>query len=255
VSGAVAEAREQTALGGRVLDQEGLSDYVWGHVSSRDPEGRGIWIKSGGLGFDEVTADNVQLVGWDGELLAGEGKRHIEYPIHTEALRARPDADAVVHVHPPHAIALMATGGELHAFSHTGGIFARPLPRYDGAVGLVTTEQEGSRLAEAIGDARGVLMTGHGVTTVGASVGVAVMTAIMLDRACRLQLLADAAGGVRAPYPRDLAVELYGHVQPDAHMLGAWHHLVRRVGARGESVPEAVHAKFATRERRMSDRS
>jgi ribulose-5-phosphate 4-epimerase/fuculose-1-phosphate aldolase len=229
VTATATELREQVALGGRVLDHEGLSDYVWGHVSARDAEGRGAWIKPGGLGFDEVTAENVQLVGWDGSVLEGAGKRHLEYPIHTEVLRARADVGAVVHVHPPHTIALMAAGEELHAFSHTGGIFARPLPIAYDAVGLVDTAEGGVRLAQALGDARAVLLAGHGVVTVGASVGVAVMTAVLLERACRLQLLADAAGGVADPYSPEQALARYAHVQPDTHMLGAWEYLVRRL--------------------------
>ena len=93
------DIRRQVALGCQALAFAGQSDLIWGHVSVRDPDGRGVWMKAAGLGFDEVTADSVILVSPDGELLEGEGKVHVEYPIHTEIIRARPDVVAVVHSH------------------------------------------------------------------------------------------------------------------------------------------------------------
>src|SRR5215475_9380220 len=101
--------RDQVALASRVLGASGHDDYVWGHVSLRDPEGRGVWMKRSGLGFEEITPADVLLVGWDGEVLDGDGPRHIEWPIHTEILRAREELNAVVHSHPPHGIAVGAT--------------------------------------------------------------------------------------------------------------------------------------------------
>jgi hypothetical protein len=56
-----------------------------------------------------------------------------------------------------------------------------------------------------------------------------VTTAIMLERACRLQLLAEGFGGVAAPLSADEARVAYAHTLPDAHMLGAWRYLSRRV--------------------------
>jgi L-ribulose-5-phosphate 4-epimerase len=221
--------RAEVALAGRVLDAEGLSEYVWGHVSARDPDGRGVWMKAAGLGFTEVTASDVMLVGWDGDVLEGGGRRHAEYPIHTEVLRRRSDAEAVVHCHPKHAIALGASGAALHAFSHAGGVFARPVPRYEGAAGLVDTPESGELVAAALGDHRALLLVGHGVVAAGASIALAVMTAIMLERACELELLAAGFGGLARPLEEDEALTAYAHVQADAHLLGAWEHLVRTV--------------------------
>ena len=90
--------RKQVALASRVLGVEDLGDFVLGHVSVRDPDGRGVWMKATGWGFEEITADRVQLLGWEGQILAGEGRRHVEYPIHTEIIRVRRDVNSVVHV-------------------------------------------------------------------------------------------------------------------------------------------------------------
>jgi len=114
------EARELVVRSGRMLERVGQGDLVWGHTSARDSAGRGVWIKPGGLGFDEVTAEDVLLLGWDGEVLIGSRSRHVEYPIHTEIMKARTDVGGIVHTHPTNAIAFAATGWPLAPLSHEG---------------------------------------------------------------------------------------------------------------------------------------
>jgi hypothetical protein len=64
-------------------------------ASARDPGGRGIWMKASTFGFDEITAEHVVLVSFDGDVLVGEHPRHLEWPIHTEVVRARPEVASV----------------------------------------------------------------------------------------------------------------------------------------------------------------
>lgn len=225
------EVRREVALGGWVLHDCGLADYVWGHVSARDPNGRGVWMKASGLGFEEVTEREVLLVDADGRVLDGDGPRHSEYPIHTEILRERPELSSVVHVHPPHAIALAASGRDLKPIAHVGGPFARGLRRWGGAPGLVDSPESGVALAGALGSDLALLMTGHGIVAVGASVGQAVTTAVMLEQACRLQLLADGFGGVAEPMAVADLERAYAHTLDDSYLLSAWRYLERRTRA------------------------
>lgn len=39
----------------RVLKANGHDDYIWGHVAVRDKAGRGVWMKSSGLGLKRFT--------------------------------------------------------------------------------------------------------------------------------------------------------------------------------------------------------
>ena len=43
----MSDLRELVSLGCRVLALEGQDDYIWGYVSARDPDGRGVWMKAG----------------------------------------------------------------------------------------------------------------------------------------------------------------------------------------------------------------
>lgn len=193
-----AELIAAAGLANRALGAAGQADMVWGHASLRDPAGRGVWMKASGLSFDEVSDDRVVLVSDDGEVLAGSGPRHIEYPIHTRVMAARSDVGCVVHTHSPSATAFAALDVPLHAVSHDGVEFAEPqVPRFAVTGSLIRTRELGDALAEAIGNGVGCLIPQHGLVTVGPDAASAVMRAVLLDRACRTQLAAMAAGPLR----------------------------------------------------------
>jgi ribulose-5-phosphate 4-epimerase/fuculose-1-phosphate aldolase len=219
--------QEQVVAACRVLEAAGQADLVWGHVSVRDEHGRGVWLKGSDLGFDEVAVDSVVLLSWDGEILEGDAGRHLEYPIHTEIMRRRPDVNAVVHTHPLYSIAFAATGRPLQPLSHEGCHFVPPdLGRFPTGA-FVSTAELGQALADALGDRLGVLMPRHGITTVGRDVGEAVTAATHLDRACRVALLAgpDATGSPDAE-------ALKKRERSYRHLSMAWAYLSRTVGAR-----------------------
>lgn len=188
----------QAAQANRALGAAGQSDMVWGHASVRDPEGRGVWMKAAGWSFEELTPDRVVLVTPEGEVLAGSGRRHIEYPIHTEVLNARPDLNAVVHTHAPAAVSFAALDQPLVAISHDGVEFAEPqIARFTTTGSLIKSADLGKALAETIGDGVGCLIPQHGLVTVGPDAATAVMRALLLARACYVQLQAMAAGPIR----------------------------------------------------------
>jgi ribulose-5-phosphate 4-epimerase/fuculose-1-phosphate aldolase len=188
----------ETARANRALGASGQSDMVWGHASVRDPQGRGVWMKASGWSFEEVTDARVALVSPHGEVLAGNGPRHLEYPIHTEVMNARPDVGSVVHTHAPPALSFAALDQPLLAISHDGVEFAEPqVPRFTLTGSLIISPELGRELAKTIGDGVGCLIPRHGLVTVGPDPATAVMRAVLLARACQVQLQAMAAGEIR----------------------------------------------------------
>jgi ribulose-5-phosphate 4-epimerase/fuculose-1-phosphate aldolase len=188
----------EAAQANRALGASGQSDMVWGHASVRDPDGRGVWMKAAGWSFGEVSAARVALVTPAGEVLAGDGPRHIEYPIHTEVMNARPDVGSVVHTHAPAALAFAALGQPLLAISHDGVEFAEPqIARFTLTGSLINSAELGRELARTIGAGVGCLIPRHGLVTVGPDAAAAVMRAVLLARACQVQLQAMAAGEIR----------------------------------------------------------
>jgi ribulose-5-phosphate 4-epimerase/fuculose-1-phosphate aldolase len=173
----------------------GLTDMVWGHASVRDPDGRGVWMKANGWGLEEVDADRVALLTPDGAVAAGTGPRHVEYPIHTEIMAARPDVHCVVHTHAPALTAFASLDTALRPISHDAVPFEAELPRFTVTGALVASRELGHALATQLGDCPAILMPNHGAATVGPDPATAVMYAVLLERACRTQLMAMAAGG------------------------------------------------------------
>lgn len=224
------ELRDQVALGCRILGVEDQGDFVWGHVSVRDPEGRGIWMKASTYGFEEIGRDQVLLVSWDGEVLEGDGRRHIEYPIHTELMRARDDVDCVVHTHAPWAVAFASTHQPLRPISHEATYFVPPdVARFTKTGDLITTSELGADVAGAVGDRNAAFMLHHGIVTCGGDVVSGVMAAVLLERACRTNMRALAGGGPRSWSSDEEALSKREHCWPPALLRQAWDYLARRL--------------------------
>jgi L-ribulose-5-phosphate 4-epimerase len=224
--------RELVALGCRILGANGHDDYVWGHVSARDPEGRGVWMKASTFGFDEITAEHVVLVSFDGDVLVGDHPRHLEWPIHTEVMRARPDVASVVHSHPPHSIALGASGQPLLALSHAATMFVPPdVPRYTRTAELIVSTEMGQEVAASIAQQPACLLVNHGIVTAGEDVRAAVIRAVLLERAAQQQMLTRAFGTVERSSSDDEARRKRATVWSDAQVGAMWAYLERRLAA------------------------
>lgn len=226
--------REQVALVSQVLGFADHGDLVWGHVSVRDPQDRGVWMKASTWGFEEITPDRVLLVGWKGEVLAGEGRRHAEYPIHTEIMRGRREVQCVVHTHAPHAVAFASLGQPLRPISHEGTFFVPPdIARFTQTGDLILTRELGAAVAAALGSRNAVLLIHHGIVTVGEDVEAAVVGAILLEQACHKHLLATAAGELRTWSSDEEALAKRAHCYSPELIHHAWGYLVRRATRRG----------------------
>ncbi len=222
--------RELVALGCRILGANGHEDYVWGHVSARDPLGRGIWMKAATYGFEEITADHIILISFDGEVLAGDHPRHSEWPIHSEIMRTRPDVGAVVHSHPAHSIAIGATGQPLLPVSHAGTLFVPPdVPRYTKTADLILTRELGAQVAECLGALDAMLLVNHGIVTSGKDVRDAVIRAVLLEKAAHQQMVTYAFGEPRFWPSDEEAVAKRRNVWSESHRVMLWDYLSRTV--------------------------
>jgi L-fuculose-phosphate aldolase len=224
------DVRRLVATASRVLAAAGQGDLIWGHASVRDPEGRGAWIKAAGWGLEEVTEDRVHLVDAAGRVLEGDGSPHSEYPIHTEIMAARPDVGGVVHTHPGHAVALAATGAPLRPVSHAANFFVPPeVPRFTRTADLILTAELGGQVAAELGQAPAMFLVNHGIVAVGKDLPTAVVTAVLLERACQQQLLTHGFGGWPVWSGPAEALSKRQHIYSDGALRHVWEYLVRRL--------------------------
>ncbi len=178
----------------RIMELEGHNDMSLGHCSMRDPWDRGVWLKRGNLGLEEVQEEDFILIDFEGNVLGGSGVRHLEWPIHTELLRARPEANFVCHTHPLYATLFSATREKLLPLTNEGAWFSIPPPHYLTTSDLIDTVELGRDLAKCLGKAEAVFLRNHGMCVVGADVKQMTLAAIFLEKACRAQIILAQSG-------------------------------------------------------------
>jgi L-fuculose-phosphate aldolase len=225
--------REQVAWACRILALEGYADLTLGHVSGR-PEGDDIvQIKRKGVALDEVDADDVIELDLAHDEIRLTPEMHLEAVLHTEVYRARPDVGAVVHGHPPFVTAFAATGATLEMLTHDSVLFSEGLAVFEETPEMITEVAEGRAVAEALGDKRAVILRNHGVLVVGKNVPWAVLTALTLERAIRLQSIARTLGTLRPIAPqraREMVADKYQDRFVEEYW-GAWTRRLERLDA------------------------
>ncbi|MET0763889.1 MAG: class II aldolase/adducin family protein [Blastococcus sp.] len=181
------------ALAARILSDAGHDDFNQGQVSARLPGSDRLLIKNALIGFEDCTPDTVVAAPLDPSA-PPPATAPPELVLHQAVYAARPDVQAIVHSHAPHTLVFGATDLELRPLSHDGAFFADRLPRFVSSSRTILDLPEATAVAGALGDTPGVLLRNHGGVTVGRSVRHATVFACLLERACRLQLLAESTG-------------------------------------------------------------
>jgi ribulose-5-phosphate 4-epimerase/fuculose-1-phosphate aldolase len=192
---------EDLVAASRILADHGVLD-AYGHVSARSDKKPDHFIMSRSRAPALVTA--ADLVEWNADSEAATGdkrKGFIERYIHGEIFRARPEVMAVVHSHSPSVIPFGVTKARLRPIYHMGSFLWSGAPVWD--IRKVREENDllvrdrplGAALAGALGKCNCVLMRGHGMTVIGASVQEAVFRAIYTEMNARLQIQATQLEG------------------------------------------------------------
>jgi ribulose-5-phosphate 4-epimerase/fuculose-1-phosphate aldolase len=143
----------------------------------------------------------------------------------------RADVGAVVHTHADAANAFAALDVPIRPLNHAGSLFSYPdVPRFTLTGGLISSAELGRALADALGSAPACLMPQHGLVAVGKDLPSAVMTAVLLDKACRVQLDAMAAAPLRRWGQEEDTVAKRAVVWSDSQLLAGFEYLARAAG-------------------------
>lgn len=192
--------REALAMACRILAAEGHESGLAGQVTARAEEPGTWWTLQFGYGFDEATPERMVLVDEDLKPLSG-GRPNPGVRFHVWIYGKRPDVQAIVHTHAPHASALAATGTALKTIHMDSAMLhgTAHLPEWPG---VPVADDEGRIISGALGGAKTILLANHGLLAAAASVEEATYLAVFFERAARMQLRAMAAGGFREVDPR-----------------------------------------------------
>lgn len=174
----------------RMLTRAEIIDHS-GHGSVRR-DSDSFYINSGSSVRATMTVDDIVAVDLDGSLLNGTARPPLEYHIHAEVYRARPDVGAVLHTHPKWSTFLTMTGVPYRPVFAQGALLG-DVPVMDSPLS-VNTRAMGERLAATLGGGSAALLKSHGALIVGADMLECFALAVYLEENAYRQYMAMQIG-------------------------------------------------------------
>jgi L-fuculose-phosphate aldolase len=183
-----ASARQHVADAARRLAAQGLVLGTAGNISERVGDEH-VAISPTGASLESLTAEQVCVIDYDGELAEGELEPTSELALHLGVYR-RYDAGAVVHTHSPMATALACALDEVpvvhyHMLALGGSVRVAPYATFG------TPELAESTL-DALEGRSAALMANHGAIVYATDAAAAVESALLLEWACGVYWHASA---------------------------------------------------------------
>ncbi|MEO8280213.1 MAG: class II aldolase/adducin family protein [Ideonella sp.] len=198
------QIRVDLAAAYRLVAMFGWDDLVFTHVSARVPgeggdgDGDGdhaFLINPYGLFFEEITASSLIKVDAEGRPLMDSPfpVNPAGFVIHSAVHEARHEVGCVMHTHTVAGVAVSAQEDGLLPISQQA-CFPLSSIAYHGYEGLALRDAEKRRLVDDLGTANHLILRNHGLLTCGRSVADAVLSMYRLQRACEVQIAAQAGG-------------------------------------------------------------
>src|SRR5438552_5968488 len=205
VSAAEWEQRVNLAACHRAVAFYSWDDLVFTHISARVPDSdHHFLINPYGMFFEEITASSLVKVNLAGEK-AMESPFDINpagFTIHSAVHEAREDAHCVIHLHTIEGVAVSCQKEGLLPISQQSLYPLMGLAYHD-YEGVALNPEEKVRLVRDLGPHHSMILRNHGLLTCGASVADAFLFMYILQKACEVQIRAQAGGGelIRIPQP------------------------------------------------------
>ncbi len=197
----------------RMFSKAGLDEGVAGHITVRDPEHTdSYWVNPFGMHFSMIKQSDLLRVDHTGAVV--EGDRAVNgaaVAIHCAVHSHRPDVIAAAHAHGPYGKSLSSLEQRIEPLTQDACAFYEDHGVYDDYRGVVLDDEEGNRIAAALGERKAVILRNHGMLTVGETVDSAAWWFLTLERTAQAQLMAKAAGTPR-PIRHEEALATRGQV-------------------------------------------
>jgi len=188
--------KQRLAAAFRLFGHFGFDEGIAGHITARDPERLDhFWVNPLGMSFKQVRVRDLILVNDDGDVVEGSWPvNRAAFVIHSQIHAARPEVMSAAHAHSIYGKAWSSLRKPLDPLTQDSCAFYGDHALFDDYTGAVLDLEEGKRLAHALGDNKAVILSNHGLLTVGRTVDEAAWWFITMERTCQAQLLASAAG-------------------------------------------------------------
>lgn len=189
--------RQKLALTCRILFDNGHDSGLAGQITARTGTPGQYLTQRLGLGFDEISEDNLLVVDEDLNVLEGDGMPNPANRFHSWVYRARPDVNCIIHTHAVHTAALGMLEQPLVVSHMDNCVLYDDVAFVGNWPGVPVGNEEGELISGALGKKRALMLSHHGLLVAGTTVEEACVLAIAFERAARMQLMAMAAGDIK----------------------------------------------------------
>ena len=187
--------KREIIKGGMKLDRYGLVSLAGGNLSMRMPSGE-ILVTPSGMIYEDMVESDVVVMDVNGNIIEGDRKPSSDTEAILYIFRERADINAVIHTHQPYATAISLIQDEFRADLTTLGNACRGNVKctpYSSAASI----EMGVDTVKYLGDQLAVILSHHGVMTVGDSLKQALNAAVYLEECAKGYLAARACGEIR----------------------------------------------------------
>jgi ribulose-5-phosphate 4-epimerase/fuculose-1-phosphate aldolase len=234
VSQAEWQTRVDLAAAYRLVALYGWDDLIFTHISARVPGAdHHFLLNPYGMMFEEVTASSLVKIDLAGNKVMDSPYfiNPAGFTIHSAVHEARQDALCVMHLHTDYGIAVSAQKDGLQPVSQQS-MFPLASLAYHDYEGLALNEAEKPLLVNDLGEKQYLILRNHGLLTVGATTAEAFLHMYILERACKIQILAQSGGGELHPVSEpiiDLTAKQLSAVTVGQGAALAWPGLLRKL--------------------------
>lgn len=198
--------RESIVRVGRLLFDKGLVQLSGGNISIHDPKTHYVAIKPSGVPYIDMTPEDITIIDLDTNIVEGTRKPSIESRMHTGIYKARSDITAVVHCHPPFAVAWSTKGKKYlrsviaAMYMTNGAVMVAP---YAGA----GTQELADSAVKAIGNDYAAILQSHGIICGGRNMKHALEMAFVIEDAAKISCIAEMLPGETIYIDKELGIE------------------------------------------------
>jgi len=170
---------------------------VWtsGNVSARVPGADLFVIKPSGVGYDDLTPDDMVICDLQGDVVEGSRSPSSDTASHAYVYREMPEVGGVVHTHSTYATAWAARDEPIPCvLTAMADEFGGDIPV--GPFAVVGNDDIGKGIVETLRGHRSpaILMKNHGVFTIGRDARAAVKAAVMCEDVAHTVHIARSIG-------------------------------------------------------------
>jgi L-fuculose-phosphate aldolase len=175
------------------MSKMGLAAGTWGNISARVDKHYMI-ITPSGMGYDTLKPEDMILANIHDLSYEGKLKPSVEFPLHAEIYKARPEINAVIHTHSINASSIAAARKDIPPILDdmvqiVGGSIR--ITEY----ALPGSKQMAKNAVKKLENRNATILANHGPVCLGRNLNEALITSQIVEKTAKVFIDTQALGG------------------------------------------------------------